>query len=181
MVRRMIIAHRPWKGLMLMLVLIVSLNFQQKSSYFVRFVSGHIDESSEVLEDTFSDNLAMDANDDIIPPIFVLNLDRSPDRWKRVSEEFTKAGLTVNGPQAQVIRIPAIDGRALSASELRVETTFLSRHLQPRGVIGCYLSHRKFWKMVVDLGLDRAIVLEDDIVMVDDFKEQLAGNIFIMF
>ena len=45
--------------------------------------------------------------------------------------------------------------------------------LQPRGVIGCYLSHRRFWQMVVDRKMDYAVILEDDVKLVDGFKEKV--------
>ena len=44
------------------------------------------------------------------------------------------------------------------------------------GVIGCFLSHRKFWQRVVDLNLHSAIVFEDDIQLVEDFKTKLILN-----
>lgn len=106
----------------------------------------------------------------IIPPIFVMNLDRSPQRWARVVEEVEKAGLSVT-------RLPAVDGKALSFDELRANTTVLSRLLQPRGVIGCYLSHKKFWQLVVDQSLERAIILEDDVRLVDNFKHHLLNHL----
>ena len=67
--------------------------------------------------------------DTAIPPIFILNLDRSPDRWQRVSDELNKANVIFH-------RFPAVDGRAIPANELMNATTFMSRMLQPRGVIG---------------------------------------------
>ena len=106
----------------------------------------------------------------LIPPIFVLNLDRSQDRWDKTSETMSEAGLDVQ-------RLPAVDGRQLSEEELRKESTRIATFLQPRGVIGCYLSHKKFWNMVVDNDLDAAIVFEDDVELVDGFKEKLESNL----
>jgi GR25 family glycosyltransferase involved in LPS biosynthesis len=101
-----------------------------------------------------------------LPPIYVLNLDRSVQRWDRVSKELEQAGL-------QAHRFPAVDGKLLSAEELRNSTTALSRFFQPPGVIGCYLSHRKFWQLVIDQQIPEAIILEDDVQLVDNFKEKL--------
>ena len=92
-----------------------------------------------------------------------------------------KHGLVVN-------RMPAVDGRALSRDELLQESTKIAAYLQPRGnihslfthsytthslfthslthssiivgVIGCYLSHKRFWQMVVDNKYESAIVFE---------------------
>ena len=41
----------------------------------------------------------------------------------------------------------------------------------PRGVIGCFLSHRNFWKKVVDERHECAIVLEDDCELEPGFAE----------
>jgi glycosyl transferase family 25 len=106
----------------------------------------------------------------MIPPIFVLNLDRSVDRWKLASEQMSLAGLTVE-------RLPAVDGRQLSKEELRNKSTRIATYLQPRGVIGCYLSHRKFWQLVVDRNLDAAIIFEDDVKLVSNFKNMLIGHL----
>jgi hypothetical protein len=83
------------------------------------------------------------------------------------------AGLTSD----QFTRLSAVDGRALSVEELRNQSTKLAMYLQPRGVIGCYLSHRRFWQLVVDQRLPRAIVLEDDIVLVEGFTDKLRTNL----
>lgn len=105
-----------------------------------------------------------------IPPIYVVNLDRSPERWASISKEIKKAGL-------DVIRLAAVDGKTLSDAQLRNVTTLMSLSLQPRGVIGCYLSHRRFWQTVVDENLSEAIVLEDDVQLVDDFKLKLLHHL----
>lgn len=106
----------------------------------------------------------------VLPPMFVLNLDRSKERWEQASSVMTDAGLDVQ-------RFSAVDGRQLSIEELHKESTKIATFLQPRGVIGCYLSHKKFWNMVVDKDLDAAIVFEDDVELVDGFKEKLEANL----
>lgn len=97
-----------------------------------------------------------------------------------------QAGLKVN-------KLSAVDGRSLSNEELKAVSTPMAMLLQPRGetsplirmftlsllmlgVIGCFLSHRKFWQRVVDLNLHSAIVFEDDIQLVEDFKTKLILN-----
>ena len=86
----------------------------------------------------------------VIPPIFVLNLERAPQRWEKASKEMRSHGL-------EVVRLEAVDGKKLTAEELSSNITKLAQFLIPRGVVGCYLSHRKFWQMVVDRGLPSAI------------------------
>ena len=106
----------------------------------------------------------------VFPPMFVMNLERSIDRWKMAQAQMAGEGLTV-------ARFDAIDGRALSVEELRNQSTRMAMFLQPRGVIGCYLSHRKFWQMVVDEGYESAIIFEDDVKLVPHFKEKLREHL----
>ena len=104
------------------------------------------------------------------PPMFVLNLDRSTDRWEGAQKQMIEVGLDVE-------RLSAIDGRTLSNKELRKVSTLMAMYLQPRGVIGCYLSHRKFWQMVVDKKYPSAIIFEDDVKLVPDFKNKLHNHL----
>ena len=76
------------------------------------------------------------------PPMFVLNLPRSTERWTAAKQQMDEAGLTVQ-------RFDAIDGRSLSKEELKKVSTSLAMFLQPRGVLGCYLSHRAFWQVTM--------------------------------
>lgn len=105
-----------------------------------------------------------------LPPIFVLNMDRSKDRWRKMYQQLVDAGIESN-----VVRVSAVDGRALSMQDLKAQSSRMAVYLQPRGVIGCYLSHLKFWKLVVEQKYMAAIVFEDDVKLVDGFKEKLVS------
>lgn len=105
-----------------------------------------------------------------IPPMFVLNLDRSKDRWTAAIQEMQRANLDVQ-------RLSAVDGRALSKSQLEGYSNKLAIYLQPRGVLGCYLSHRKFWQLVVDNDYESAIVFEDDVKLIDNFRVNLQESL----
>ena len=100
------------------------------------------------------------------PPMFVLNLDRASDRWAQVQKQMSEQGLEVE-------RLSAVDGKKLTDAEMQTHSTKMAAFLQPRGVIGCYLSHKKFWQMVVDRNLDSAIIFEDDVRLVNNFKDTL--------
>eukprot|EP01036_Dinobryon_divergens_P022123 gene22124-30357_t len=110
-----------------------------------------------------------DISQSTLPPIFVLNLDRAKDRWRKTIDVFREAGFE----ESELNRLPAVDGRKISEEDLLANTTFLSRYLQPRGVLGCYLSHRAFWQITVDRNYSAAIIVEDDIQLIDGFREQL--------
>lgn len=113
---------------------------------------------------------------------FLINLDSSEDRLRQVEARLLATGFVrvSDSPvrwrrEALVIeRIPAVDGRKLSESELlkwrqreRPFWNWTTHELTP-GEIGCFLSHREFWQKVVDERLSHAFVLEDDILLADD-------------
>lgn len=101
-----------------------------------------------------------------IPPVLVVNLDRSPERWASCTPQFEEAGV-------QVTRFPATDGKALQAAEVRECCTPSGRWLCTRGMIGCFLSHNRIWQHVVQEQLPAAVVFEDDVRIDPDFEEKL--------
>ncbi|MGV1790118.1 glycosyltransferase family 25 protein [Rhizobium sp. A37_96] len=92
--------------------------------------------------------------------IYVINLDRSRDRWKRLCNQAVEYDL-------HITRVPAIDGRVI-ADEDRVDFhphSFIyhnGRKLLP-GEYGCYRSHLLALEQFVASGDKMAIIMEDDI------------------
>ena len=115
---------------------------------------------------TVSDPSSSSSSSSIIPHMFVMNLDRATSRWENIQKVMSSAEL-------QVERLPGIDGRTLTKAQLKQMSTPISVFFQPKGVIGCYLSHRKFWQYVVDRNYSSAIVFEDDVRLIPDFKNKL--------
>lgn len=94
-------------------------------------------------------------------PIYILNLDSSPERYEAVSTELNALNLVGD-------RVSGIDGSKLSSEQQNIYSPELNskffRHSLSNGEIGCYLGHRKIWQLMVDNNIDRAIILEDDVV-----------------
>ncbi len=93
---------------------------------------------------------------------FVINLDRSPERWERISRFFGAF------PEIILVRVPAIDvSRDKDAVSPDNYSPYLFRLLNGRnatdGEIGCYLSHLKALKMFLETDAEYAVVCEDDI------------------
>ena len=109
-------------------------------------------------------------SENLIPHIFVVNLDRAKSRWEHIQEVMHDADLEIE-------RLPGVDGRQLTETELKTYATKLSLFFQPKGVIGCYLSHRKFWQYVVDRNLPSAIIFEDDVRLIPNFKNKLVSSL----
>ncbi len=102
------------------------------------------------------------------PPIYVINLDRSPAR-------LVSCQLRLNTAKVTFERIHAVDGAALNDDQLH---SFYSAERNQKeyyktltpGEIGCYMSHRKAWQKIASGQSRYGIVLEDDINVVGDLS-----------
>ncbi len=95
--------------------------------------------------------------------VFVINLDRRPDRMDAMTK-------MLNGLGIRFERVSAIDGRSF---DVRPHTNRLKTALyydlgKPTdGMIASYLSHRQIWGDIVGRKLDQAIIFEDDVIPVN--------------
>lgn len=94
----------------------------------------------------------------------VINLDRSPARLKKITEQLDRLGLPWQ-------RVTAIDGATLAMDDATVLNTprFHQQHGKPPlpGELGCYLSHVKALETFLSSAHDWGLVLEDDAVLGD--------------
>lgn len=92
--------------------------------------------------------------------IYLINLERSRERLKFMSEQFETLNLSVE-------RLPAVDAHQI---DLR---PFAHLQLTP-GEVGCFLSHRAAWEGLVNSGEQYALVLEDDVHLSPELPELIA-------
>ncbi|WP_449543336.1 glycosyltransferase family 25 protein [Enterobacter ludwigii] len=97
--------------------------------------------------------------------IFIVNLKKSVERRKKMEAQLNALGLS-----AQFIE--AVDGRLMSEEERKGVTANVNYAFLP-GEIGCALSHQKIYKKMIDEKIGEALILEDDVVLNDDFKNVL--------
>jgi glycosyl transferase family 25 len=103
----------------------------------------------------------MSASVSIQPPVFVINLDSSPERYQHAEQQLLALGIT---PQ----RYAAVYGKDLTPEQVdacydKAANLRDFRRSLSAGELGCYLSHRGIWQKMVDEQIPLAIVLEDDI------------------
>lgn len=108
---------------------------------------------------------------------FVINLDRSVDRWERVSQIFQDLNLEIR-------RISAVDGRKVSNEKLQaLRPKFKDRHFWLKEMtateIACYLSHAKAWKAFLDTDEPWALIMEDDISMRENVLDFIKNDSWI--
>lgn len=98
-------------------------------------------------------------------PVFVINLDSSGSRLENAMRHLRAAGLEAE-------RVPAIDGRLLTDLEIARLCPDNDRHFYAplsRGEVGCYLSHLKAMRAMLDRGLERCVIFEDDFELLPHF------------
>lgn len=103
------------------------------------------------------------------PRIFCINLDRSKERWEKMEKQEKKQkGIKIE-------RISGVDGFLIDKDELYKsgKITSFCYHMCSSGMIGCWLSHLKIWKKIVDEGLEYAVVLEDDAQFPDEYGKKM--------
>ena len=102
------------------------------------------------------------------PPIFYINRDRDQDRRAALEEHLRVAGMPGE-------RIGAVEGLAVPAEfrDMFFDGAALHSRLKP-GEVGCYASHLKTMKIIVEQGLDYALILEDDAILPADFQTIIA-------
>lgn len=108
-------------------------------------------------------------------PILVINLRGSTERWAKASAELKAAGLSFE-------RLEAVDGRLLPQTELNQiapwDRSAFFKPLSP-GEVGCYLSHLAAAERIVAEGWARALVLEDDFLLGEEFGSRLADLLVV--
>jgi glycosyl transferase family 25 len=97
------------------------------------------------------------ALDRLFPQKFCINLQRRPDRWDRMLHQFRLHDIQ------NVIRHGAVDGRGLTP---RAEWKHSA------GAYGCLLSHLGIVRKAQETGLPAVLILEDDVIFHDDFRER---------
>jgi glycosyl transferase family 25 len=103
--------------------------------------------------------------------VLVINLDRSPERLAAIRSQLDAIGVSFE-------RLHAFDGKTLSDEFIeKVSPADVVRKTYHRALskaeVACSLSHKKAWQQIIDDGLDFGVVLEDDVELLDNFKDVL--------
>ena len=91
-----------------------------------------------------------------------INLDRRPDRWRKMEDRFSRLGMR------NVQRVSAVDGK-----QIQVPGAWAGME----GAYGCLRSHLSVIEAAARDGIDRLLILEDDAEFAPDFITRL-GNAF---
>lgn len=106
-----------------------------------------------------------------MPPAFVINLDRSPERLAAARHRFAAVGIAPT--RFSGIDAAADPDRIAAAVDGERFRAFMRRPHQP-GEIGCALSHFALWETLAEGDAEMLLVVEDDAVPTDHF-DAVAG------
>lgn len=98
--------------------------------------------------------------DELFPFRVCVNLDRRPERWRRMRRRFSRHGL------APVERFPAVDGTGLTPP---------AGWEDPAGAYGCLLSHVAVIREAQRRGAPSVLIFEDDAAFPPDFAARFAA------
>ncbi len=101
----------------------------------------------------------------------VINLDRSKERWAKISESTRNTGLDLQ-------RLPAVDGRDFAGdfpNRNLDQRLFRQRHGRKvlAGELGCYLSHLAALARVAASDAEVTIIAEDDVLFTPDLERRV--------
>jgi glycosyl transferase, family 25 len=99
----------------------------------------------------------------VVIPIYVINLERSPERRAWMEAELARAGV-------EAIFVRAVDGRRFGP---RCERASQFPAKLSKAEVALTLSHRKTWRIFLASAADLAVVLEDDVHLGRDFRRTL--------
>jgi glycosyl transferase, family 25 len=102
------------------------------------------------------------AQKEINPIIYIINLDSAVDRKKSVEKELLKTNIPFQF-------VSAVHKSSLNSIKHKVKNKY-KKNLNP-AEIGCYLSHIKTKELFLKSEYNFAIILEDDIQLLNDFDE----------
>ena len=105
-------------------------------------------------------------------PVWVINLNKRPDRLKKIAKRLDDLGIEWN-------RLEAVDGS--NSSDLQLEISKRNGEIGAisNGARACSASHSKFWKELVLSKFKFGIILEDDVELSDDFKDLVTSITWI--
>src|SRR5215467_4672455 len=94
---------------------------------------------------------------------YVINLARSSERRAHIVDQLSRT-------QINYEIVNAVDGRDLDLSDTRiVDPAFAATSAAYPGAVGCALSHLQVYRRILGDGLERACILEDDVMLPADF------------
>jgi GR25 family glycosyltransferase involved in LPS biosynthesis len=91
-------------------------------------------------------------------PVFLINVDASVARMKSAHEQMSRFNV-------RYTRVSAVTPQTKKANLVRLQISESNKDMSP-GALACSASHLKIMQLMVDLGLEMAIICEDDMILI---------------
>jgi GR25 family glycosyltransferase involved in LPS biosynthesis len=103
----------------------------------------------------------------MISSVYVINLEKDVKRWLEMKKTLIDVGIN------DYNRIEGVYGKELSELDLKKNTTESCNKYCTKSMIGCAMSHLKTWETVLKNNDKTALILEDDVMLPNDFKYKI--------
>jgi glycosyl transferase family 25 len=103
----------------------------------------------------------------MVDKIFIINLDKDVERLSNAYKQLDKYEFK------NYEKFTGIYGKQLSIDEINDNTTTIGKLFASRSMIGCGLSHIRIWEKILKENINLSLILEDDFICKDDFKNRL--------
>ena len=100
--------------------------------------------------------------------VFVINLDKDILRMDFMDKQLKKLGIEYE-------RMPGINGREFDFGDEYIERVAVAKNGAPLtpGEVGCAASHKRCYQNIITNNLLEALILEDDVLLPENFKDVL--------
>ncbi len=105
---------------------------------------------------------------DFVDHIYVINLDKRPERWEKCQKELKKSGIGLEN----VERFSAVNGYDHPAADKIDLVDAYGNPDKAPGNLGCILSHLKAYEDADEREFEGILMLEDDVVFANDFTRR---------
>ena len=110
-------------------------------------------------------------------PVYVINRSKDTERIDRFSASCRKWGITYERVEAINCADPEFN---FTPYEAEIAETFYGKTQFLRGAVGCFLSHVKAWRKIVEANIPGAIICEDDARFLGPIPRKIADYDFPM-
>lgn len=102
----------------------------------------------------------------IFDKVYVINMEKSHDRLQYITNHLNEKNIKWE-------RFNAIDGKKIQNDQLETNVGKLCQNFCSKPMIGCALSHKTLWQTVLDNNLQSALIMEDDVEILDDYTQTI--------
>lgn len=104
---------------------------------------------------------------DLFDNVWVINLLRRKDRWERTSKRLKNIGISPKRWNAVDAKSPDFEKLYASIPNPKISASEAA----------CFMSHKKLWKHIYQIGVPYAIIFEDDIFIPDNVTKKDIVNV----